>query len=218
MAAQYSIAKVDELTDDFLCALTDICTRAFADEPVTPLLAGDRPEALAWYFRSVIAAGHLGGEVCVATLKGSLKPVSLSVWMPPGKDLWDTEEQRQLGFYDYMSSLDPLTKEFMSTTYVEFIGTFFRDALSPRTKENSWVCHVVATDPAYQRQGIGSAVVNTTIVKVKLEGKDELLALCAVNEKNMRWYSKLGFRVAGHVPEFAAPKGSVPVWALTMNV
>ncbi|CAA7270044.1 unnamed protein product [Cyclocybe aegerita] len=223
--ANCSISRLINLTPISLDALEGICARAFPNDPAALLLTGGDPSLIGPQFRAIIAAGHLAGEVYIASAKLSSSdahaekdvPVAVAVWFPPRTSLWSTEEQRQLGFYDFVSKIEPVTREWLETTkYKEEIGKFFNDSISPNTDVSSWVCNAIAIDPAYQRQGIGSALIQDMVQK--RGGTRSYLALCATNEKNAEWYKNRRFSLKGHIPKFTGPTGSVPVYALGTSV
>jgi hypothetical protein len=63
-------------------------------------------------FRAMIRAANIAGEIYLATDPSSNKIVAFTLWFPPGTSLFDSEEQRALGFDDFMNKISPETKAF----------------------------------------------------------------------------------------------------------
>lgn len=86
-------------------------------------------------FRAMIRAAELEGEVYFATDSGNV--VAVAVWFPPGKSLFDSsvmffnlkpsnmsrrEEQRALGFDDFIKKLTPEIKAFWDNVVHFFLS------------------------------------------------------------------------------------------------
>ncbi|KAJ7263745.1 hypothetical protein C8J57DRAFT_1070330, partial [Mycena rebaudengoi] len=63
-------------------------------------------------FRAMIRAANIAGEIYVATDASSNKIVAFTLWFPPGTSLFDSEEQRALGFDEFMNKISPETQAF----------------------------------------------------------------------------------------------------------
>ncbi|KAJ6460370.1 hypothetical protein C8R47DRAFT_994075 [Mycena vitilis] len=134
------------------------------------MVGGDNADLKGQIFRAMMRAGELGGEVYFAIDDGSNQVVGVAVWFPPGKLLFDTEEQRTLGFDDLMNQLSIETKKFWAESYAPVVENFLADEklLGPEGTRNSYYLNLLATDPAYQKKHIASTLLKTVHDKVRL--------------------------------------------------
>ncbi|KAJ7510317.1 hypothetical protein B0H11DRAFT_1958498 [Mycena galericulata] len=120
-------------------------------------------------FRAMIRAGELAGEVYLATDNSSGKVVAVAVWFPSGVSLFDSEEQRSLGFDDFMKKLSPDTKAFWDTSYVPVVDKFLAQVIGPNGVRDSHYLNLIATDPAFQRKGIATMLLKTVHEKARVD-------------------------------------------------
>ncbi|KAJ7650623.1 acyl-CoA N-acyltransferase [Roridomyces roridus] len=187
----------------------DACTRAYVGELASNSMVGGDESLKDPIFRAMIRAGELAGQVYLATDDDSGKVVAVAVWYPPGTALFNSEEQRALGFDHFYKNLLPDTKAFWDTTYVPVVDEFLAEGV-----DDSFYLNLIATDPDFQKRGIATALLKT--VHNKFVGTDAkpMFAHCAANEPNARFYESCGYSVAGKM-YMEAPTGNYPVIVLT---
>ncbi|KAJ6577323.1 hypothetical protein B0H19DRAFT_553612 [Mycena capillaripes] len=162
-------------------------------------------------FRAMIRAGELAGEVYFAIDNISNKVVGVAIWFPPGKSL---EEQRALGFDQFMGKLSPETRAFWSNSYVPVVDQFLAELLGPDGTRESHYLNQLATDPAFQKMGIATLLLKTVHDRFPESGTRPMFAHCAANEQNARFYESCGYTVKGKM-FMEAPTGGYPVIVLT---
>ncbi|KAJ7454834.1 hypothetical protein FB451DRAFT_656051 [Mycena latifolia] len=164
-------------------------------------------------FRAMILAGELAGEVYLAT-DSSNKVVAIAVWFPPGKSLFDSEEQRALGFDDFMKKLSPETKAFWDNEYVPVVDRFLAEIIGPDGMRDSQYLNLLATDPLFQKNGIATMLLKEVYDRFASSPTRPMLAHCAATEPNARFYESCGYSVKGKM-FMEAPTGGYPVIVLT---
>ncbi|KAJ7844407.1 hypothetical protein B0H14DRAFT_2776814 [Mycena olivaceomarginata] len=169
-------------------------------------------KALIW--RAMIHASLLAGEVYFATDNSSHKVVGVALWFPPGKSLFDSEEQRALGFDDFMQKLTPETQDFWANSYVPEVEKFLAEVIGPNGTRDSQYLNLLATDPAFQKIGIATTLLKTVHARFAESDAPPMFAHCAANEKNARFYESCGYTVRGKM-FLEAPTGGYPVIVLT---
>jgi GNAT superfamily N-acetyltransferase len=160
--------------------VTETLAQAFFTDPIFMWWIPEesrRKEILPAFFQVIIEAS-LAGEEVYRTAEG----VAAAVWTPPGGQ--PTEEE--------MAELVPLLAEATA----EYSGPLFEfltvmDEKHP--KEDHFYLFMIGTRPAWQSQGIGSA-----LLRAVLDGCDEAgtpAYLEATSEGNKRLYARHGFEV-----------------------
>ncbi|KAJ7914870.1 hypothetical protein B0H13DRAFT_2001438 [Mycena leptocephala] len=192
----------------------DVCVKAYVGELASNSMVGGDESLKDPIFRAMIRAGELAGEVYFATDNDSHKVVGIAVWFPPGKSLFDSEEQRALGFDNFMETLSPETKLFWANSYVPVVDKFLAEIIGPDGTRDSQYLNQLATDPAFQKKGIATMLLKT--VHDRFAGSDPrpMFAHCAANEQNARFYESCGYTVRGKM-YLEAPTGGYPVIVLT---
>jgi ribosomal-protein-alanine N-acetyltransferase len=73
------------------------------------------------------------------------------------------------------------------------------------TSHDAWVLRL-RVYPAYQRKGIGSALMHRLLLALAKEGAERIfLSVSPANEAAMKLYAKLGFTVTGERTEYFGP-------------
>jgi len=159
-----------------------------------------------------LRAGALGGEFYTATdSSGDLLGYALT--MPPGTELFSTEEQRQLGFYDFMNKLSDEGKKYYETTMVEY-RDWADKTIAPVTGIGSWWIYLLMIRRDQQGKGIGSSLVR--LIRDKAAKNDEALGLATSNSINVEIYKKMGFELRGHMA-VPSPWKEWDAWLFTME-
>ncbi|KAF7330357.1 N-acetyltransferase domain-containing protein [Mycena venus] len=225
----FQVQLKSQISERELDDAVDVCVRAYIGELASNSMVGGDESLKAAIWRAMIRAGLLDGEVYFATDDSSHKVVGVAVWFPPGKSLFDSEEQRALGFDDFMKKLSPETQEFWANSYVPVVDKFLAEVIGPSASSSSQPftgCMIIdsnmqgtrdsqylnqlATDPAFQKKGIA-----TMLLKTFAESDNPpMFAHCAANEKNARFYESCGYTIKGKM-FLDAPTGGYPVIVLT---
>jgi ribosomal protein S18 acetylase RimI-like enzyme len=177
-----------------------VLARAFAQDPLYEYALPDprnRTSLASWEMRGLLRYGLRFGE---ATAPPSL--VGCAVWLPPGQTDFTEARMAQvdmLGLAEHIGQeADKRLTQFNEATEV------VHRRLLPTPH---WYLLLLAIDPAYQRQGIGSALLapmlrkaNQTRLPIYLE---------TTNQKNLPFYEQHGFEV--RVQERLASDGPT-VW------
>jgi GNAT superfamily N-acetyltransferase len=177
--------------------LSGTLARAFAGDPMfrwpLPDLADPLPVLHAWFNVWNAANIELGLVFEVAHTAGA------AVWVPP--DLagpWTEAEHR------VMPAIRALTDD----------GGARLDRLWDLIKERVpgeplWYLDQLGVDPARQGRGLGRALVQFGLDQAAAAGQPAFLE--TASERNLRFYSSLGFRV---VDEGSVPGGGPRIWFL----
>ncbi|KAJ7178753.1 hypothetical protein C8R43DRAFT_974346 [Mycena crocata] len=210
----FQVDLKSKLSEGELEQAVEICLRAYAGERATDSMVGGDESLKDPIFRAMIRAGELDGEVYLATESESKQVVGIAMWFPPGKSLFETEEQRALGFDDFIKQLSPETKAFWDNTYVPVVDRFLAGVIGPNGTRDSQYLNLLATDPAFQKKGIATMLLKTVHNRFAEIETPPMLAHCAANEPNARFYEACGYTVKGRM-EMEASTGGYPVIVLT---
>ncbi|KAH8078064.1 hypothetical protein BXZ70DRAFT_689783 [Cristinia sonorae] len=156
-------------------------------------LCGGDPNLMEPLGQAMVRAGALEGEFYAATNEKD-EVLGYVMTMPKGKVLFSTEEQKKLGFYDFMSRLPEVGKQYYADTL---------------TMVDIWWIHMSMTRPESQRQGIASGLIRMILDKALAAG--DVIGLSTTNEVNVRIYESLGFKVIGH-KSCPSPWGEWKFW------
>ncbi|KII95585.1 hypothetical protein PLICRDRAFT_34496 [Plicaturopsis crispa FD-325 SS-3] len=189
----------------------DLCLRAFDKTDVsTRTVVGNDDNLFDPFFRCAIKAGALVGELYLAT-DATGKAVGMALWVPPGEDLFSTEDQRQLGFYDFFNGLSVEARLWWKDTYLVEFPKLTDKALGPKGKLNSWYLQLIAVDPGFQRRGIATSLISA--VRQKADGS--VVSVTATTEVNVGVYHGIGFTTRASMI-MDGPLGGFPVTVLAI--
>ncbi|KAG1813091.1 hypothetical protein EV424DRAFT_67655 [Suillus variegatus] len=189
-----------------------ICIRGYVDSPLLHVLTGGNKSLEGPLFRAMIRACLLAGRVYIAIAIDTGVIAGLALWFPPGKALWKTDAQKNLGFNQLLESLSPKTREWWTTTYGSGLAPFIKTALSPHTAEGSWYLNCLCVDPKYQHQGIATNLIKTVEQEVM---STSIIALCTDTDFNVAVYEALHFQYKGEATLPTAEDGYINMHCLT---
>ncbi len=179
----------------------EVLTIAFDSDPVMCHLwpnSGHRQRALPRYFRTTMTHHHVPGggvEVAAAVGRGI---VGVAVWDPPGR--WAATRPE----FARMAPALMLALGHRIPAAVRTRRLF--DRLHPH--ESHWyLCHL-AVHPAFQRQGIGTALLRSRCAHHDAARHAEYLV--CTRESNVSLYSSAGFTTTAPVDLNGAPLW--PMW------
>ena len=176
--------------------------RAFHDDPVWVWALPDdsrRRRVLPWVFARIVA---LESRRVHAIGDGAGRGVAL--WVPPGapsprsRDLW------RAGF-----PLMPARLGREGSRRVDAFQVASRALLTRLGYGSSWFLSGLGVDPAAQRSGIGTALVQWGLERAAEAGRPAVLLTS--NAENIPFYERLGLHV---VAEEELPRGGVLTWAM----
>jgi len=177
-------------------------------------LAGGDVSLMKFEALALLRAGVHSGEYYEATNKeGEL--IGYTMWMPPGQEMFSTEDQRRLGFYEFMSKLSNEAENYFKTKYVAEFPAFVASLLGPTGKRDSWWLHMAMIRREYQRMGVLRALIG--LVREKAAKAGEFLATCTTSDENIPVYTGLGFEYKGSTM-MDSPWGEWPIHVFRMDL
>ena len=121
--------------------------------------------------------------------------VAFALWIPPGRPEVEVEASE---------TREPPSAELLS----KFVA--LQQALLANTPdENHWYLQMVGTHPDWQRQGIGSQLIQQGIDRATNDGLGVYLETETI--ENVAYYRHLGFEVRS---EWTVSAGGPPMWGL----
>lgn len=189
------------LREDEVDTTAELMARSFEEDPLMVYLAGGkgskRNRQLSFY-RASIRMGLRSGRVDVLE-DGS----GVAVWLSPGKTDIGLRQMVQSGmlqaalgmglmsirrFFAMYRSVDPMTRSVIQDPY--------------------WLLLILAVDPEMQGQGLGGSLIRPVLELADADGVP--CYLDSGNERNLSFYRRHGFEVAG---EAQVPDGP-HVWGM----
>ncbi|EPS99243.1 hypothetical protein FOMPIDRAFT_1164163 [Fomitopsis schrenkii] len=182
-------------------------------DPSCKAWTGGNLSLLPLFMRAIIKATWLcegAGITYVATdTDGTL--VGYSQWIPVGRDLFDSEDQRQYGYYEFMDKISDEGKKYFEESLGRDFPKYLDDLFGIRQSQiNTHFCNLVFVQPEHQRKGIATAMFKMAYHKAKETGAT--IALSTGTENNIAVYEHIGMTLKGH-RVFESPWGSWPSWA-----
>ncbi|KAI0041332.1 hypothetical protein FA95DRAFT_709287 [Auriscalpium vulgare] len=157
----------------------------------------------------------VAGDMYTATDdKGEL--VGFTLFLPPGQNLFITEEQRQLGFYDFMGQLSDEGKVYYPTVLGKDFPAFIDESVGIKETElNTYWCSFAMVRKDYQGKGVAKAMFELAFEKAKTLGVP--VALATTNIINVTIYEKIGFELKGY-KIMPSPWADWPAWIFATKV
>ncbi|KAJ7343789.1 hypothetical protein DFH08DRAFT_871273 [Mycena albidolilacea] len=191
---------VQEPTDAQFDQLVKILLKAFAKDVVVQSMSGGNAELAREGTQAIYRAGFLEGCVLLAVDSASKDLLGVALGFGPGNGLYMTEAQRALGFDAVSAKYTDEMKQWWGE-FIQQSRKLKEDTVGSDRILQSWYADNIATDPARQGRGVGTALVKALCEKAKEDGVP--LFLNAMTESNVAWYKKLGFEAKG-TREFTA--------------
>ena len=124
-----------------------------------------------------------------------------AVWLPP-PGRWQLPLLQRLG-------LLPALVRFLGLRTVSVLGGLERmEARHPQDPPH-WYLFILGTEPAAQGRGLGSALLAQVLARVDTDGMPAYLE--SSNKRNLAWYGRHGFEIAGEVAIPGGPR-IWPMW------
>jgi GNAT superfamily N-acetyltransferase len=179
-------------------AVVRMLVRAFDDDPVSNFMfAGDRRRHLGLhsFFTSQLRRQYLphGHVYTTDDLSGA------ALWGPPDRERHGLQELVQLL---------PTAPFLLSSHVIRALQLMFTvESLHP--KERHWFLFTIGTAPDRQGQGVGSALLRSTLAHIDELGDSAFLE--SSKERNVPLYARFGFEVIDEVP---SKSGSPTIWRM----
>lgn len=180
-----------------------VAARAFHTDPFFEYLAPPallRSRGLAIYMKAILKHLGPGGLVLNARVDGKI--AGIATWVAPGGYPYPARQQ--------VGQLLGTIHAFVPRPQIMPVGMrYIRAIEKAHPKEPMWYLAVLATDPEYQRSGVGTALVEPILERCDAEGIDAYLE--TQKEDNLAYYRRFGFEVVNRLDP--VPHGP-PLWAM----
>ncbi|KAF9562254.1 hypothetical protein CPC08DRAFT_706773 [Agrocybe pediades] len=203
----FKVQRVMKPTEERLQEAAQLFTDLMKTNLGAVSLAGGEVSLMNLEALALLRAGVHSGEYYEATDDQDAL-VGYTLWMPPGKEMFSTAEQRALGFDEFMSKLSVEAAHYFKTKYVAEFPAFVASLLGPTGKLDSWWLHMAMVKSTHQRHGVLRALVD--LVREKADANGEYLATCTTNDDNIKVYTSLGFGYKGSTL-MSSPWGEWPI-------
>ncbi len=181
--------------------LSAVLARAFEDDPIFAWLLPEpstrlrRLTALYRAFVPRIAAIGFAETTTTEKLQGG------AIWMGPEK--WEPPTTAMLG------AVPGMLKAAGVSAVMKLMAGMSAIAKAHPKDQPHWYLSGLATDPAHQRSGVGTALVSPKLEVCDREGLPAYLE--TQKEANVPYYERFGFRVRS---EMDLPKGGPHLWLM----
>ncbi|KAI0831938.1 hypothetical protein BC628DRAFT_1350649 [Trametes gibbosa] len=141
------------------------------------------------------------GQVHVAELPG-VGVAGVAVWFGPGYKFLDSKAQRNAGWDEIMSRLEPQYQDWWETflaTYDELV----EKSLGSGVKLGAYHLQLIGVAPKHQKKGVAGAL--TRYAEAKAHAVHVRSVLETVGAVNVSIYKALGYGVAGSGPIKSPP-------------
>lgn len=166
-------------------------------DPACPSITGGNLALLPALARAMINATALicGEMYAVTDENGAL--VGYTLWVPPGRVLFDSEDQRRLGFTEVMKEMSEEGKEY----YERVLGVEFPEFLDEsigitQAEMNCYWCNFAMIKEDYQNKGLATAMF--ALVEEKAKKTGAIMALSTSEDFTSKIYQGMGFELQGY--------------------
>jgi ribosomal protein S18 acetylase RimI-like enzyme len=179
-----------------------LLARAFHHDPLYVLLLPDerkRSDRLSWLFDRVIHYALLYGDVhTTLALEG------VACWLPPGQTRLTLGRAVRSGLY-----ATPLKMGIAAYRRFDLYERFSGRLHQLFAPQPHWYLWAIGADAENQGRGVGSRLLEPLLRRA--DARREACYLETGSERNVRFYEKHGFKVAG---QGCVPEIGVRVWAM----
>lgn len=208
-----TLQQVESPSDARIAEAVALFVELMHDDKSMISLTGGAPELVGPLGSAMLRAGAQYGEYYEAVdAHGRL--VGFLMTMPPGQDLFSTDEQRALGLTDFMGKLPEAGKEYYRTTYmIEFPAVVNRN-LGPTGKRDSWYIHMLMVKREHQGRGIGKGLIG--LVREKAAKNGDRIAMSCTTDTNAIIYQRCGLTLRDK-QMMPSPWGEWPLYLLALD-
>ncbi|KAF8075299.1 hypothetical protein FPV67DRAFT_1728420 [Lyophyllum atratum] len=142
--------------------------------------------------RAQLVAGSLAGEMFIAE-DASNKVIGAIIWFGPGREMYDSDDQRKLALGPLMEHFPAEAKEWYASTGPKMEA--FKKRVFGDLAQTEWYLQRIGVHPDWQGKGVGTALIEHGRKLTDGHG----IALQAVEPVNVSYYEHLGFKKRGHI-------------------
>jgi ribosomal protein S18 acetylase RimI-like enzyme len=199
--------QITTLPASALDEAAEIQARAFFDDPLFSFVFPDERERharLAWVMRMGVAYGCRYGQV--DTTADAM--LGHAVWLPPGETEVSDDRLIAAGFVE--------PERHMGEPALARFGVFMEQVAPIHARlvpEPHWYLMILGVDPPHQGQGVGSALIESMLVRADADGMPCYLE--TAKPRNVTFYRKHGFEV---IEEDDIVGGGPHVWMMRRAV
>ncbi|KAK7464364.1 hypothetical protein VKT23_006531 [Stygiomarasmius scandens] len=205
----YSIRQINSPASDAeLEAILDCQASAFAKDHFAYVCIDADRTLLKPFIRSVVIAGLLAGEVYVAESQDK-QIIGTSVWFPPGREMFDSEDQRKQGLEPFFAHTSPDHLKWWLEYFLPSYAKLTSETLGSEFKLENWHLQWIGVVPEERRKGIATALIEP----VRSKKGDKKLCLETNSEENLVIYDKIGFSNKGQAV-LKSPHGDWTMYVL----
>jgi GNAT superfamily N-acetyltransferase len=169
--------------------LSATITLAMSADPTTRWAAPDASQYVGVMMPCVLAFGGTAAlEHETAFVIGDF--LGAAVWLPPG-----------VGFDE--ATLDRVFSQHIEESRLGQLNELFEKMASHHPQEPHWYLPLIGVDPAYQRRGLGSRLMEHALAKCDADGV--LAYLEATSLENVPLYERHGFKVVAEITAGSSP-------------
>jgi len=206
-----SVGYVEKPSEEIIDEAVQIFCGLMPDDPAAVAFVGGNISLIPAMAKGMIRPlALISGEMYAATDEdGTL--VGFTLWTPPGKALFNTEDQLKEGWMDFVDLLSDEAKGYYAQSMgVEWPAFLDRSLGIENATLNTYYCHFAFVRADYQGKGVAKALFE--LVFEKARRLRTVTALGTTNEVNVIKYSKIGLENKGHIV-IPSPWRNWPGWA-----
>ncbi len=181
---------------------SEVMGRAFLDDPLWKYIVPDATR------RARVVTKSMGIVVRYSLLYGKVHTTSsldgVACWLPPGNTRPSFSRLLRIG----VGSV-PLELRWMRFRRYIAVVNYTEEVHERSVPGRHWYLWGLGVEPSRQGQGIGGMLMQPVLARADADGLPCYLE--TMNEKNVPFYEKHGFRV---VSEGEVPGGGLGVWAM----
>lgn len=208
-----TLKRVEHPSDARVEEAIDLFYDLMKDDKAMISLTGGQASQIPSMGRAMLRAGIHSGEYYEAVDEND-SLIGFLMTMPPGRDLFSTEEQRVLGLTEFMSNLSDAGKEYYKTTYLAEFPAFVNACLGPTGKLDSWYLHMLMIKREYQGKGVGKGLIGKVVGKASRSG--DVMAISTTTSVNATIYQRCGFKLHD-MRIMPSPWGEWPLYIFSLD-
>ncbi|EMD31808.1 hypothetical protein CERSUDRAFT_119380 [Gelatoporia subvermispora B] len=213
--ANISVQQVRTPSEELAEAAIQLYESLMVDDPATDALTAGQPELIGLMARAMIKPSVLIAAEMYTAIDENGVLVGFTLWLPPGSNVCTTEEQRQMGLYQFLASLSEKGREYYTNVLGQEFPRFINAALGiENAKTATYYCAYAMVRTDYQGKGILKALFE--LVFPQAERLGVMMALATTNGRNVAIYNKLGFATRGY-ETMQSPWGEWPAWVFSRS-
>jgi GNAT superfamily N-acetyltransferase len=194
--------RVIELPGNRVAEAASVLARSFHDNPNFVYLFPDERARALQRLQQMCLHDALGfGHVYAATIRGEI--VGVAAWLPP--DAFPLSPRRQLRVLP-----DTAIMLAASPRSIPRLLRFMAGVSRLHPAQPYWYLEVVGVEPAVQGLGVGTRLLEPVLTRADEAGQRCYLE--TMTERNVAWYSALGFEVVRAGVTFSP--GGPPNWTM----